>query len=145
MLQEWKHFKGDVVRGYIGIEKVKSESFSEFWSFVSRHYRVRYPWLVMLLLIVRLLPIGSADCERMFSLMNRLKTDLRNSLTTKKLDVLTGSRSARPVAARHILSSHQVLYCASSGIRRLVKIYHTLGVAPGMQASTLGGHGEVSR
>ena len=99
MLQEWKHFKGDVVRGYIGIEKVKSESFSEFWSFVSRHYRVRYPWLVMLLLIVRLLLIGSADCERMFSLMNRLKTDLRNRLTTETLDVLMRVNRLAPSVA----------------------------------------------
>jgi hypothetical protein len=99
MLEEWKHFKVDVVRGNIGIEKVKSDSFSEFWSFVSRHYRRRYPWLVMLLLIVRLLPIGSADCERMFSLMNRLKTDRRNRLTTEKLDVLMRVNRLAPSVA----------------------------------------------
>ena len=88
MLTEWELFKEDVVSDRIGIEKVKSEKFAEFWSFVSQHYRERYPWLVMLVLIVRLLPIGSADCERMFSLMNRLKTRLRKRLTIDKLDAL---------------------------------------------------------
>ena len=66
---------------------------------MSQHYRIRYPWLVMLLLIVRLLPIGSADCERMFSLMNRLKTDLRNRLKTGKLDVLMRVNRLAPSVA----------------------------------------------
>ena len=38
--------------------------------------------------IIRLIPMGSAECERMFSLMNRLKTDLRNRMKTGRLNQL---------------------------------------------------------
>ena len=39
-------------------------------------------------LIIALVPIGSAECERMFSLMNRLKTDLRNRMKNGLLNNL---------------------------------------------------------
>ena len=85
VIKDWKVFKFDILRGNIGIEKVRHERFSDFWAFVSLHYEVRYPDLCWLALIVRLLPMCSAECERMFSLMNRLKTDLRNRMQTSRL------------------------------------------------------------
>ena len=39
-------------------------------------------WFLLPILIIRLVPIGSAECGRMFSLMNRIKTDLRSSMGT---------------------------------------------------------------
>ena len=69
------------------------ESHSEFLSFTRRYYRGRYPWLVKVFLIIALVPIGSAECERMFSLMNRLKTDLRNRMKKRVLNnVMTVNR-----------------------------------------------------
>jgi hypothetical protein len=86
--QEWECFKADLLRGDIGIERIASSSHSEFWRFMRMHYQERYPWFLRLVLIILLVPIGSAECERMFSLMNRLKTDLRNRMKNGRLDDL---------------------------------------------------------
>ena len=60
-----------------------------------RPYQGRYPWLLWIVLVIRLVPIGSAECERMFSLMNRLKTDLRNRMKNSTLnDLMTVNRLA---------------------------------------------------
>ena len=92
VLQDWQCLKKDLIFGDFGIDKVK-ESHSEFLGFTRRYYRGRYPWLVKVFLIIALVPIGSAECERMFSLMNRLKTDLRNRMKNGVLDnVMTVNR-----------------------------------------------------
>ena len=93
--QEWECFKADLLRGDIGIERIASSSHSEFWRFMRMHYQERYPWFLRLVLIILLVPIGSAECERMFSLMNRLKTDLRNRMKNGRLnDLMTVNRLA---------------------------------------------------
>jgi len=95
VLQDWECFKADLARGDISIEKVKSCTHSEFWGFMRKHYQGRYPWLLWIVLVIRLVPIGSAECERMFSLMNRLKTDLRNRMKNSTLnDLMTVNRLA---------------------------------------------------
>ena len=86
LLSDWKVFKADIMGGDLGKDKASTYTFSNFWKDISLHHRARYPVLVWLVLITRLIPIGSAECERMFSLMNRLKTDLRNRIKTKRLD-----------------------------------------------------------
>ena len=47
-----------------------------------------YPQLSKLALIAALIPVSTADCERSFSTMNRVKTKLRNRMTTSTLDSL---------------------------------------------------------
>ena len=50
------------------------------------HYQNRHPWFLRLVLIILLVPIRSAECERMFSLINRLKADLRRRIKNGKLN-----------------------------------------------------------
>ena len=40
----------------------------------------------MLFLIIRLVPIGSAECERVFSRMNRIKSDLQSRSKTDRIN-----------------------------------------------------------
>lgn len=47
-----------------------------------------YPNLCKLAQICLVLPLSTADCERAFSTMKRVKTPLRNRLNTKTLDSL---------------------------------------------------------
>ena len=47
-----------------------------------------YPYLSNIASIALTLPISTADCERGFSTMNRIKTDQRNRLKTSTLDKL---------------------------------------------------------
>ena len=47
-----------------------------------------FPKMAKLLAITATLPVGTADCERGFSEMNKTKTDLRNRMKTQTLDQL---------------------------------------------------------
>ena len=47
-----------------------------------------FPQLTKLASIAALIPVSTAECERAFSAMNRIKTDLRNRLKTPTLDCL---------------------------------------------------------
>ena len=47
-----------------------------------------YPLLTQLVARVVVLPASSAEVERVFSTMNRIKTTLRNRLSSKRLDNL---------------------------------------------------------
>ena len=47
-----------------------------------------YPCLSKLACIALVLPISTAECERCFSAMKRVKTELRNRLVTTTLDHL---------------------------------------------------------
>ena len=88
LIEDWCVFKADILRGDISNDKVRYDSFTDFWVFVNLHYERRYPYLTWLVKIIRIIPMGSAECERMFSLMNRLKTDLRNRIKTGRLNQL---------------------------------------------------------
>ena len=48
----------------------------------------RFPYLARLVQIVATLPVNTAECEHGFSAQNRIKTTLRNQLTTDSLDDL---------------------------------------------------------
>ena len=97
--QEWECFKADLLRGDIGIERIASSSHSEFLRFMRMHYQERYPSFLRLVLIILLVPIGSAECERMSILMNRLKTDLRSRMKNGRLnDLMTVNRLAPSIA-----------------------------------------------
>ena len=50
--------------------------------------RDMFPQLTKLCAIAALIPMSTAECERAFSSMNRIKTDLRNRLKTSTLDCL---------------------------------------------------------
>ena len=50
--------------------------------------RDMFPQLSKLASISALIPVSTAECERAFSAMNRIKTDLRNRLKTSTLDCL---------------------------------------------------------
>ena len=82
MQQEWECFKADLLWGDIGIERIASSSHSEFWRFMRMHYQERYPWFLRLVLIILLVPIGSAECERMFSLIDFWEADCKTGRYT---------------------------------------------------------------
>ena len=57
-------------------------------SLVQEEIALLYPELAKLANIGLVIPISTATCERGFSAMKHIKTELRNRLTTKVLDCL---------------------------------------------------------
>ena len=50
--------------------------------------RTMFPQLTKLASIAAILPVSTAECERAFSAMKRIKTKLRNQMKTSTLDCL---------------------------------------------------------
>ena len=59
-------------------------------------YSSLYPYIPKIASIALTLPVSTADCERGFSMMNRIKTDQRSRLKTSTLDKLIRLSSEGP-------------------------------------------------
>lgn len=92
LLQEWSCFK------HLLIAEFKEVSTRDVMSTLSANttFSSLYPTLSKLASIALVVPVSTADCERGFSTMNRIKTDPRNRLKTDTLDKLIRLSSEGP-------------------------------------------------
>ena len=81
-LVEWPDFKKSVSEQY------ESSNLVDFYGLMISLHKETYPNICALLTIILVLPISTADPERGFSLMKRIKTDWRASLTPRSLSNL---------------------------------------------------------
>ncbi|XP_006813468.1 zinc finger protein 862-like [Saccoglossus kowalevskii] len=63
-------------------------TYLDFWQRLLRHMPEEFVNILTLVKIVLLIPIHTSECERGFSIMGKIKTDWRSSLTTEKLNEL---------------------------------------------------------
>ncbi|XP_069119717.1 zinc finger protein 862-like [Argopecten irradians] len=84
VLPEWKLMKV-LVKG-----EFSDKTFTSLWRlFLTKEpYSDTYQNVLMLVKIMLCLPVSSAQCERTFSTMNRIKTDVRSSLNITTLEDL---------------------------------------------------------
>ena len=82
---EWIGFKE-----VLAIQFTQLSSSQVMQSLLQKDFVPLYPELSKLAHIGLVIPISTATCERGFSAMKRIKTDLRNRLTTRVLDCLMG-------------------------------------------------------
>ncbi|KAK0134769.1 Zinc finger protein 862 [Merluccius polli] len=83
LLQEWFSFKNHVLTG-----PFQNKSQEELLRLLASEYDEwadLYPCLSLLASIALIVPVSSVNCERDFSAMNRIKTDLRNRLQGEHL------------------------------------------------------------
>ncbi|XP_077988181.1 zinc finger protein 862-like [Glandiceps talaboti] len=59
------------------------------WKLMYTYHRDQFPNLLKLAKIALILPIQTADCERGFSVQNKIKTNIRNRFEPDRLDVLS--------------------------------------------------------
>ena len=107
------HYYSNDSDGPIGIDReICRKEYRDFVSFVQGHAKLRtcvslqdlsqeilseeaithlFPTISELLVRALALPVSTTDCERCFSIMNRVKTDLRNRMHTKTLDPPTNT------------------------------------------------------
>ena len=82
--EEWAHFLPDMTMHFK--EKTIDSVLASLTS--NSVYRDSFTELAKLAAAALVIPMSTADCERGFSAMKRIKTDLRNSLKTETLDYL---------------------------------------------------------
>ena len=81
---EWEGFKRLIKNNYA------SKTMRQIFKLLCTDQSLRdmFPQLAKLAAIGALIPVSTAECERAFSAMNRIKTELRNRLKTSTLDCL---------------------------------------------------------
>ena len=86
VLREWTALKRMVLRE----RQLLSKRYIAFWLDMIRDYSgpERYPLLLVVVLLVLLIAVDTSECERGFSLVNRLKTEERNRLLIAHLNDL---------------------------------------------------------
>jgi hypothetical protein len=86
-------------------------------SIVSEINKIVFPNLYKLLQVALTIPVSSASFERSFSVMRRIKTWLRNSMTNDKFENLSLLHIERDLA--NIINSEDVLNIFAQKSRRL--------------------------
>ena len=56
------------------------------WNLINKYHKDEFPNLIKLASLALTAPIHTADCERGFSLQNRLKTPVRNRLGSERVN-----------------------------------------------------------
>ena len=84
-LSEWKEFRDFLSQQRTSLKTIKD--LSEFF-LVSTDRKQLFPIMAELIARGLTIPVATADCERGFSAMNRIKTSPRNRLKTKTLEQL---------------------------------------------------------
>ena len=69
----------------VSSEGMMARKFHSLWSHVLIHFHETYTLVLRLVAISLILPTDTSECERIFSLMNDLKTELRNGLGQENL------------------------------------------------------------
>ena len=81
IIEQWQEMVAEIVQ----IEGYMTIKFHELWAHVLLSYSDEYPLVLRLVVITLLVPADTSECERVFSLMNDLKTAERNRLNQKYL------------------------------------------------------------
>lgn len=113
LLQEWACFK------HLLVAEFKEMSIRDIMSTLSANATISslYPTLSKLASIALIVPVSTADCERGFSTMNRIKTDSRNRLKTGTLDKLIRLSSEGPELDRFDFERAASIWASKSNRR----------------------------
>ena len=112
MLEQWDLLKSEINE----CSGLRSLKYHELWARMLTHFTDDFPLVLKLVVIVLLIPVDTSECERVFSLMNDLKTSERNSLGQDNL--------------KHIMLWHTVakaLPCQQVPVQAILKEFLELG------------------
>lgn len=97
--QEWQLAKGIVME-----QMYPRDSTRKLLQVLYTHHKESLPSLMKLAELALIMPYQTADCERGFSVQNHLKSDKRNRLQEKNLNVLMTIKVAGPPVSKYDFS-----------------------------------------
>ena len=119
LLEQWHDMQDEIVDS-VGLSSLR---FHELWARMLLHYHESYPLPLRLVVIALLIPVDTSECERIFSLMNDIKTAERASMGSATLkNIMLWHRAARRIGEDGALSS-VALSCAQLPAMEIVKIF----------------------
>ena len=82
VLQQWVEMKAEINNSSDGLATLK---FHALWARMLLNFSDEYPLVLRLVVLMLLIPCDTSECERIFSLMNDIKTAERSSLEQQNL------------------------------------------------------------
>jgi hypothetical protein len=129
VLEQWNEMALMIIESR-GLDLLKP---NDLWARMLVHEHSRYPLPLRLVVISMLVAVDSSECERIFSLMNDLKTAERSLLGSINLkNLMIWHRMARKVEADGSLSKTH-LSCAEVPVMKIVEEFRAMGVADGVR------------
>ena len=101
MLEQWDLLKSEINE----CSGLRSLKYHELWARMLTQFTGDFPLVLKLVVIALLIPVDTSECERVFSLMNDLKTSERNSLGQENLKNTVASRCLSRPSSRSSSSS----------------------------------------
>ena len=98
VLEQWVALKEEIRKA----PGLSSRKFHELWPHMLIHFSDEYPDVLRLVVIVLLIPTDTSECERIFSLMNDLKTAERSRLGEKLSDLMMWHVAARTMPCSEV-------------------------------------------
>ena len=81
VLSQWVDLKKEI----LDAEGLMLRKFNDLWSHMLVHFSDHYSFVLRLAVLLLLIPIDTSECERIFSLMNNIKTGERSKLNQANL------------------------------------------------------------
>ena len=111
------------LKNEINVPSLRLLPFHELWARMFVHYADEYPLPLRLVVFSILLPADTSECERIFSLMNDLKTAERNSL---------GQTNLKNLMLWHTMAKQ--LKCEEVPVMAILQVFRELAGERGRQA-----------
>ena len=123
--EQWNEMAVEI-NNSLGLASLKHH---ELWARMLVHRHSEYPLALRLVAISLLLPVDSSESERIFSLMNDIKTALRSCMGTENLkNLMLWHRMARKLEEDGSLSA-QHMACYDVPVMEIVEEYRAMGTA----------------
>ena len=116
MLEQWDLLKSEINE----CSGLRSLKYHELWARMLTQFTGDFPLMLKLVVIALLIPVDTSECERVFSLMNDLKTSERNSL---------GQENLKNTMLWHTVA--KTLSCQQVPVQAILKEFLELGGSKG--------------
>ena len=85
-VEQWNDMQSAIIKA----PALRSRKYYDLWSHMLIHFHEEYPLPLRLVAISLIVPCDTSECERIFSLMNDIKTSERSRMATETLKNLMG-------------------------------------------------------
>jgi hypothetical protein len=127
VLEQWEAMKIEIGTS----EGLMSLSFHELWARMLIQFSDQYALVLRLVVITLLIPVDTSECERIFSLMNDIKTPERSSMGQQNLKNLMLWHA---LAVKQVDGKFKPMDCKDVPVMEILKEFRAMAGPKGRKA-----------